>query len=113
LCTAIAIATASAAHGTSAMANAVVSTDDLTRTQYDVPTVAGETVRVSETTSPEALARVPRRVVVLIPGTIGVSRHLYEPPFDGYDAPAMLARAGFVALTMDLPGFGASTGPAH
>lgn len=84
----------------------------LRRQVYDLRTVAGETVRVSETTTSRALRAADRRVVVLVPGTIGVSRHLYEAPFPGYDAPAILARAGFVAATMDLPGFGASTGPA-
>jgi alpha-beta hydrolase superfamily lysophospholipase len=83
-----------------------------TRTRFDVRTVRGETVRVSETISRAALKRKDRRVIVLVPGTIGVSQHLYEPPFAGYDAAAILARAGYITVTMDLPGFGASTGPA-
>jgi pimeloyl-ACP methyl ester carboxylesterase len=74
-------------------------------------TVHGQKVHVQETYSSAALQRFPRRGVLLLPGPV-VNAAWFNMPVEGFDAGAILAREGYFAFAMDLPGEGGSEGPA-
>lgn len=87
---------------------------DLVRVALRVPTTQG-TVAARLWLTPDCLLRHDRRVVALMPGTLANGAGYYEVAvtgFEGFDAVAVLARNGYCALAIDLPGTGGSDRPA-
>lgn len=76
---------------------------------HDIETAHGR-VRMHEHIGRGAWVRVPRRPVLLLPGPVAVSS-FFRIPFPGYDAAGVLAREGYVCLTVDLLGTGESEEP--
>lgn len=113
----------SAVSMTQALANSPASTrrldgvdghGDLVRVPLRVPTTQG-TVAATLWLTPRCVLQHDRRLVALMPGTLANGAGYYEVDvagFEGFDAVAVLARNGYCALAIDLPGTGASSHPA-
>lgn len=86
----------------------------LLHVQLRVPTSQGA-VAAQLWLSPRCLLQRDRRLVAMMPGTFANGAAYYEvnvPGYEGFNAAAVLARAGYCALTIDLPGSGHSDHPA-
>ena len=87
---------------------------DLMRVSLRVPTAQG-TIAARLWLTPRCLLQHDRRLVALMPGTLANGAGYYEVDvagFEGFDAVALLARAGYCTLAIDLPGTGESDHPA-
>lgn len=84
--------------------------DRVIRIDREVAVGRGRRVAITETFTPRAWLRHPRRAVLMIPAQ-GSTRSVYNAPFAGYDGGEILARAGFLAVTVDPEGTGGSTAP--
>lgn len=85
----------------------------LVRLSLRVPTTQGM-VAARLWLSPRCLLRRDRRLVAMIPGTLSNGAGYYEVDVAGYrgfNAAAILARNGYCALAVDLPGSGESDHP--
>ena len=87
------------------------SQDQVFKVNYDLPTVNGEHLAIREAFTVRSLSRHDRRVVALIPGTIGTTIQ-YDVPVEGFNALEILARAGYYAAAIELPGIGNSSHPS-
>lgn len=77
---------------------------------YRFPVAPGQTLYVTEHFTVASLFRNPARAVVFLTGP-AFRGNFWSIPVEGYDAPAMAARRGFVAITLDYVGFGESYRP--
>lgn len=79
-----------------------------------IPLPEGRRLYVQETFTPEAFLAesVERRAVLFLCGSVFRGNH-WSLPAEGYDGPAMVARSGSFAYTVDYLGVGQSTRPAH
>jgi alpha-beta hydrolase superfamily lysophospholipase len=86
----------------------------LVRVSLRMPTTLG-TIAARLWLTPQCLLRHDRRLVALMPGTLANGAGYFEvdvPGFEGFDAVGVLARNGYCALAVDLPGSGGSGRPA-
>ncbi len=72
---------------------------------HDVPIEDGVTLRVHESFTVRSWLRRPKRAVLFLT-TTAVTANLWRIPVEGYDGPAMAARKGFFAFTVDYVGVG-------
>lgn len=87
--------------------------DNVTGIALRLPTSQG-TIAARLWLSARCLLKHDRRLVVLIPGTLANGAGYYEMDvagFEGFDAAGVLARAGYCAMSIDLPGTGESFRP--
>ncbi len=85
----------------------------LLRVSLRVPTAEG-TVAARLWLTPRCVLQRDRRLVAMMPGTLSNGAGYYEVDvdgFEGFNAVGVLARAGYCALTVDLPGSGESDHP--
>jgi len=82
----------------------------LTR-EHTIPLPGGGWVAATETYTEAALAAQPRRAALLFNGS-AFNRHHWSIPVEHYDGTAILARAGWIAFTVDYLGVGDSYVPA-
>jgi hypothetical protein len=80
------------------------------RIRFDLPLDGGRIADTELTFTVPALVR--GRAVYLVPGSIG-PLEFYDSDVPGFDAGEILAQAGYVAATSNLPGVGRSSGPAN
>jgi hypothetical protein len=92
-------------------ATQALSQDRVFRVIYDLPTINGEHLTIREAFTLRSLGRRDRRVVALIPGTVGTTIQ-YDVPDADFSALEILARAGYHAAAIELPGLGGSSHPA-
>lgn len=82
------------------------------RQEIDVHTGLGP-VHTTAVYTTGARLRADRRVVLLVPGTLANGAGYYDVASGtGYDTAEILARAGYVAVMVDLPGTGESFRPS-
>jgi pimeloyl-ACP methyl ester carboxylesterase len=85
--------------------------DGVHRLEHRIPVGSGNVLAVTESVSPRALLRAPRRAVVHLSGPVTI-RSCWNIPVDGYDAGARDAARGLHSFAIDYLGFGDSTRPA-
>ena len=82
------------------------------RVRFNLPLDDGRVADTEISFSVASLLRREHRGVFMVPGSIG-PLEFYDSGVDGFDAGVILAQAGFIAATSDLPGDGASSGPPN
>lgn len=73
--------------------------------EHEVPIAQGEALLVRESFTLRSWLLQPRRAILLLTNTAATSA-LWRAPADGYDGPAMAARRGYFAFTVDYIGVG-------
>lgn len=81
------------------------------RIQRPFPLGHGRWLSITETFSPRCRRPGERRAVLFLSGSAFKGNH-WTVPYPGYDAPALAARRGFYAYTVDYLGVGESFRPA-
>ncbi len=99
--------------GLSGLFDGLVLEDGLVGVSLHLPTSQG-TIAANLWLSPECLLKRDRRLVALVPGTLANGAEYYEvslPGREGFNTVRVLAKSGYCALTVDLPGTGESVHP--